>query len=102
MLGVWCKEYRGPAVLLAPNTKHPTPALVRSHLSLRLPSIHAIRAVYTALSGVEGVVWAEVGRAETVVEHDGRVACERLREAVRMVGFEVESCTERTRELPVL
>jgi hypothetical protein len=75
---------------------------VLTRLTVSLPSIHAIRAVYTALSGVEGVLRADVRRSETTVEHDGRARCGALRDAVRMAGFEVESCTETTRELPTL
>jgi copper chaperone CopZ len=74
---------------------------VRTTLRLRLPSIHAIRAIYTALQGVEGIVHAAVSRGVATIEHDGRATAERLREAVASAGYEVMEIVEERRRLTV-
>lgn len=61
---------------------------------------HCVRAVFTALAGVEGIEKAEVGLGWIEVEHgDGRLNLEELRRAVAVVGYEV---VEERRVLPVL
>ena len=65
-------------------------------------SVHSVRAVFTALGGVEGVVRAEVTPGRAVVEHDGRVEPDRLREAVALAGCEVVELIEERRRLPTL
>jgi copper chaperone CopZ len=74
---------------------------VRTTIRLRLPSIHAIRAIYTALQSVEGIVKADVSRAGATIEHDGRATAERLREAVAIAGYEVMEIVEERRRLTV-
>jgi copper chaperone CopZ len=74
---------------------------MRTTLRLNLPSIHAIRAVETALQAVEGIVHAEVSRAGVTIDHDGRATAERLREAVAAAGFEALEVVEERRTLPV-
>ncbi|MDQ4079387.1 MAG: hypothetical protein M3125_01395 [Gemmatimonadota bacterium] len=74
---------------------------MRTTLRLNLPSIHAIRAVETALQAVEGIVHAEVSRAGVTIDHDGRATATRLREAMVAAGFEVEGIVEEARRLPV-
>jgi copper chaperone CopZ len=74
---------------------------MRTTLRLNLPSIHAIRAVETALQAVEGIVHAEVSRAGLVIDHDGRATAERLREAVAAAGFDVLELREEGRRLPI-
>lgn len=64
-------------------------------------SVHSVRAVYTALSGVEGIVSAEVVMGRASVEHDGSVTCERMAEAIAVAGCEVTGCSEE-RRLPLL
>ena len=61
-----------------------------------------VQAVWTSLAAVEGITTAEVkiGRAE--IEHDGRATVEAIREAVAVVGYEVQDGTESRRQLPVL
>jgi copper chaperone CopZ len=70
-------------------------------LRLRLPSIHAIRAVETALQAVEGIVHAEVTRAGVSVDHDGRATADRLRAAVAASGFDIVEIVEEGRRLAV-
>jgi copper chaperone CopZ len=61
--------------------------------------VHAVRAVETALSGVEGIERADVTRLGAMIEHDGRATAERLREAIAHAGFEVRDVTEERRQL---
>ena len=65
-------------------------------------AVHARRAVFTALSGVEGIVSADVELGRAVVEHDGRATADRLRDAVAAAGFEVEEVVEERRRLPLV
>ena len=74
---------------------------MRTTLRLHLPSIHAIRAVETALQAVDGIVRAEVTRAGVVIDHDGRATADRLRVAVAAAGFEILDVVEEARRLPV-
>ena len=74
-----------------------------ARLTIRgMSSVHAARAIFTALAGVEGVTRADVGRGGAVVEHDGRVTESALREAVALAGFEVTAIVEERRALPLL
>jgi copper chaperone CopZ len=57
--------------------------------------------VYTALQGVDGIVRAEVTRAEATMEHDGRATPEQLRDAVRAAGYEALEIVEERRRLTV-
>ena len=63
---------------------------------------HCVRAVFTALSGVEGVSRADVSIGRAVIEHDGSVAPEALREAISIAGYEVSEFTDDRRTLPVV
>ena len=62
---------------------------MRTIFRLDLPSVHAVRAIYTALQGVEGIVRADVSRRGATIEHDGRATADRLREAIAIAGYEV-------------
>ena len=66
-----------------------------------MQSVHAVRAVYTALAGVEGIAHAEVRLGAATVEHDGRATPDRLAAAVALVGCEVTEWREERRTLPV-
>ena len=74
---------------------------MRTTLRLDLPSVHAVRAVYTALQGVNGISQADVSRHRAIIEHDGRATSDGLREAVRTAGYEVLELVEETRRLTV-
>ncbi|HET6700997.1 MAG TPA: heavy metal-associated domain-containing protein [Gemmatimonadaceae bacterium] len=74
---------------------------MRTTIRLNLPSVHAVRAVYTALQGVDGIVRAEVTRAEATIEHDGRATPGQLRDAVRAAGYEALEIVEERRRLTV-
>jgi copper chaperone CopZ len=74
---------------------------MRTTIRLNLPSVHAVRAVYTALQGVDGIVRAEVARVEATIEHDGRATPGQLRDAVRAAGYEALEIVEERRRLTV-
>lgn len=63
---------------------------------------HCVRAVFTALTPVEGITSADVtiGRAE--IEHDGRATFETLRNAIAVAGYDAHLMSEQTRRLPIL
>jgi copper chaperone CopZ len=59
-------------------------------------AVHSKRAVFTALSGVPGVMSAEVELGRAVVEHDPFTTVDVLSAAVAITGCEVTSVrTER-------
>jgi copper chaperone CopZ len=66
-----------------------------------MSSPHCIRAVFTALTPVEGILSADVTLGSVVVEHDGRATVEALREAIAVAGYEAVAVTEERRRLPV-
>ena len=74
---------------------------MRTTLRLDLSSVHAVRAVYTALQGVEGIVRADVSRREATIEHDGRATVEHLRSAIANAGYQVLEVNEERRRLTV-
>lgn len=62
---------------------------------------HARRAVFTALAALPAIRQADVRLGEIVVEHDGSVTVEALREAVAVAGYTVIG-GETRRTLPTL
>jgi len=63
--------------------------------------VHCVRAVFTALSGVEGIDRAEVAIGRAVIEHDGSVTPEQIRDAVAVAGYEVTDSKTDRRTLPL-
>ena len=63
---------------------------------------HCVRAVFTALGGVPGVARADVSIGKAVIEHDGTVTPEALREAISIAGYEVAEFRDDRRALPVV
>ena len=63
---------------------------------------HCVRAVFTALSGVEGITRADVSIGRAIIEHDGTVAPQAIREAVSIAGYEVTDFTHDSRSLPLV
>ena len=81
------------------TSKSPT---VTTTLTLSgMTSVHAVRAVFTALTAVEGIVHADVGMGGATIEHDGRATADALRSAIAMAGFEVLTVHETRRKLPL-
>ena len=80
-----------------------TPVVVSVVTIRGMIAVHSVRAVFTALAGVEGIASADVELGRATVEHDGRATPERLREAIAVAGYEVEEVVEeRKRRLPLL
>lgn len=63
---------------------------------------HCVRAVFTALAGVEGIARADVSLGAIEVEHDRRVTIEQIREAVAVAGYVVRDGETNRRALPLL
>ena len=63
---------------------------------------HCVRAVFTALGGVRGVARADVSIGRAVIEHDGTVTPEAIREAISIAGYEVVEFSDDRRTLPVV
>jgi copper chaperone CopZ len=63
---------------------------------------HCVRAVFTALGGVEGVARADVSIGKAIIEHDGTVTAAALREAISIAGYEVAEFRDDRRALPVV
>ena len=68
---------------------------------LGMSSPHCIRAVFTALTPVEGILSAEVTLGAVEVEHDGRATIEAMRDAIAVAGYEAVVVAEERRRLPV-
>ena len=69
---------------------------------LGMSTPHCIRAVFTALTPVEGIVSADVVLGSVEVEHDGRATGAALREAIAVAGYEAEVVAEERRRLRVM
>jgi len=63
---------------------------------------HCVRAVFTALTAVEGITRADVSIGVIAVEHDGRVTMEQLRDAVAVAGYTVREGETNRRALPLI
>lgn len=63
---------------------------------------HCKRAVFTSLTPVAGIRWADVQLGTVTVEHDGQVTIDALREAIAASGYVVTGGTEEGRILPTL
>lgn len=63
---------------------------------------HCVRAVFTALGGVPGVARADVSIAQAVIEHDGSVTQDSIREAISIAGYDVAEFRDDRRALPVV
>jgi copper chaperone CopZ len=63
---------------------------------------HCVRAVFTALAGVEGVARADVSIGGAEVEHDGTVTIESLRDAIAVAGYDVVDGSVNRRTLPLI
>jgi copper chaperone CopZ len=63
---------------------------------------HCVRAVFTALGGVEGVSRADVSIGQAVIDHDGSVTHDAITEAISIAGYDVVDFREDRRALPVV
>jgi copper chaperone len=62
---------------------------------------HCVRAVFTALAGVEGIESADVSIGKAVIEHDHRVTPEQIRAAIQLVGYDVTDFGTGRSSLPI-
>jgi copper chaperone CopZ len=65
-------------------------------------AVHSVRAIYTALGGVAGVLTADVSMGRAAIVHDGTASREAVAEAVALVGCELTGWTERRGGLPTV
>ena len=63
---------------------------------------HCVRAVFTSLSGLEGIKRADVTIGQAVIEHDGTVTPEEIRDAIAVAGYTVGDTRDDRRTLPLL
>jgi copper chaperone CopZ len=63
---------------------------------------HCVRAVFTGLTAVEGIVRADVSIGGAVIEHDGRASMDSIKRAIETAGYLVKGGTEDRRALPVV
>ena len=63
---------------------------------------HCVRAVFTALAGVEGITRADVRIGSAEIEHDGSVTAEAIGSAVAIAGYRIGEAEISRRSLPLL
>lgn len=63
---------------------------------------HCKRALFTALTPVAGIHSADVSVGRIIIEHDGTVTEEELRDAIAVTGYVVADVVEERRILPVM
>jgi copper chaperone len=63
---------------------------------------HCVRAVFTALTAVGGIERADVTIGRAIIEHDGSVTLDAVRDAVEVAGYAVVAGDEERRRLRVL
>ena len=62
---------------------------------------HCVRAVFTSLAGVKGINRADVSIGQAIIEHDGTVTSEQIRDAIAVAGYEVTDIKIDKRTLPL-
>jgi copper chaperone CopZ len=62
---------------------------------------HCVRAVFTSLAGVDGIKRADVTIGQAVIEHDGTVTPEQIRDAIAVAGYTVSDTRADRRTLPL-
>ena len=62
---------------------------------------HCVRAVFTSLAGVPGIERADVSIGRAVIEHDGTVTADAIRDAIGIAGYDVTGFDEDRRTLPL-
>jgi len=64
-----------------------------------MTTVHAMRAIETALAMVPGISRYEVQRGTVTIVHDGRTTEQSLRDAVGVAGFAIHAITTEARRL---
>jgi copper chaperone CopZ len=62
---------------------------------------HCVRAVFTSLAGVPGIERADVSIGQAVIDHDGTVTPEQVRDAIAVAGYTVADTRNDRRTLPL-
>jgi copper chaperone CopZ len=62
---------------------------------------HCVRAVFTSLAGVPGIERADVTIGQAVIEHDGTVTAEQIRDAIAVAGYTAGEAKNDRRTLPL-
>jgi copper chaperone CopZ len=62
---------------------------------------HCVRAVFTSLAGVPGIERADVTIGKAVIEHDGTVTPDQIRDAIAVAGYTVGESRDDRRTLPL-
>jgi copper chaperone len=62
---------------------------------------HCVRAVFTALAGVPGIERADVSIGKAVIEQDGTVTPQAIRDAIAIAGYDVSDTRDDRRSLPI-
>jgi copper chaperone len=62
---------------------------------------HCVRAVFTALAGVEGIERADVSIGKAVIDHDGSVTSDAIRDAIAIAVYAVSDTRDDRRSLPL-
>lgn len=75
--------------------------MVTTALISGMTCAHCVRAVFTSLTGVPGIISAQVSIGRAGIEHDGTVAPEAIRDAIALAGYEVTGFTQERRTLPL-
>jgi copper chaperone CopZ len=57
--------------------------------------------VFTSLAGVPGIKRADVRIGQAVIEHDGTVTPEQIRDAIAVAGYTVGETRDDRRTLPL-
>jgi copper chaperone CopZ len=63
---------------------------------------HCKRAVFTALTPVSGIRSAEVSLGQVVIDHDGTMSEEDLRDAIGVTGYVISDVRHERRILPLV
>lgn len=75
---------------------------MRSTVSIAgMTCAHCVRAVFTSLAGVPGIDRADVSIGRAVIEHDGTVTAEQIKDAIAVAGYEVTDTVVDKRSLPL-
>ncbi len=64
--------------------------------------VHCVRAVFTSLSGVKGISRADVTIGRAVIDHNGTVTPETIRQAISTAGYNVTDYKQDSRSLPLV
>lgn len=74
-----------------------------THLRISgMTSVHAIRAIQTALAMVDGLTHIDLSLGRATIEHDGRATEAALRDCIAVAGYEVTEVVEERRRLRVV